>query len=75
MLNTTESLHKRIPPAVVKWLTITEQQRRFDTIPEALNFARQFDEQQRLTHRLRIEFAIGPAMFAEEIDCADIRHE
>ena len=68
MLNTVESIHKRTGPAVVKWFTATEQQRQFDTIPEALNFARQFDEQQRSTLRLRIEFATGPAMFGDEID-------
>jgi hypothetical protein len=66
MLNTTQSLNRRTGPAVVKWTTISEQQRQFDTIPEALNFARQFDEQQRST--LRIEFATGPAMFGDEID-------
>ncbi len=68
MLNTTESLNRRTGPAVVKWTTTSEQQRQFDTIPEALNFARQFDEQQRLTLRLRIEFATGPAMLGDEID-------
>jgi hypothetical protein len=50
----------------VKWFTTSEQQRQFDTIPEALNFARQFNEQQRLT--LRIEFSTGEAMFGPEID-------
>ena len=68
MLNTVESLRRRTGPAVVKWFTSAEQQRRFDTIPVALNFARQFDERQRFSLRLRIEFAIGPAMFSDEID-------
>ena len=66
MLNTVESLRKRTGPAVVKWFTTSEQQRQFETVSEALNFARQFDEQQRLT--LRIEFATGEAMFGPEID-------
>lgn len=66
MLNTVESLRRRTAPAIVKWFTTSEQQRQFDTIPEALNFARQFNGQQRLT--LRIEFATGQAMFGPEID-------
>ena len=66
MLNTVESLLRRTGPAVVKWFTTCDQQRQFDTIPEALSFARQFSEQQRST--LRIEFATGEAMFGSEID-------
>jgi len=66
MLNTVESPLRRTEPAVVKWFTASEQQRQFETIPEALSFARQFNEQQKLT--LRIEFATGEAMFGPEID-------
>lgn len=65
MLHTVESLHRRTGPAIVKWLTNSEQQRQFDTISEALDFARQFGKQQRST--VRIEFATGPAMFGDEI--------
>ena len=56
---------ERTAPAVVKWFTACEQQCQFQTIPEALDFARQFGEQQRST--LRIEFATGEAMFGDEI--------
>jgi hypothetical protein len=49
----------------VKWLTATEYQRQFGTVDEALGFARQFNEQQRLS--LRIEFATGEAMLYPEI--------
>jgi hypothetical protein len=66
MLNTVESIHRRTGPAVVKWCKATEQERQFETILEARNFARQFNEQQRSS--LRIEFATGEAMFGNEID-------
>ena len=71
MLITSEALRRRTGPAVVKWFTTFDQQRQFDSIPEALRFALQFNEQQRPT--LRIEFATGPAMFGDEINAAEIR--
>jgi hypothetical protein len=69
MLNTVESLRRRTGPAVVKWFTASEQQRQFDTIPEALNFAQQFGDQRSALH---IEFATGAVMFRPEIDSADL---
>jgi hypothetical protein len=67
MLNTTDSIRKRTGPVVVKWLTPmgTEQPRQFNNLDEALEFARPFDEQQRLS--LRVEFATGEAMHYDEI--------
>jgi hypothetical protein len=67
MLNTTECILRRIGPVVVKWLTPmgTEQSRQFDNFDEALEFARPFDEQQRLS--LRIVPDTGEAMHCDEI--------
>jgi hypothetical protein len=65
MLTTVESIYRRTEPVTVKWLTATEYQRQFGTVDEALGFARQFNEQQRLS--LRIEFATGEAMLYPEI--------
>ena len=65
MLNMVESIHKRVGPATVKWFTTAEQRRQFDTIVEALSFARRFDLQQKSA--LWIEFAEGETMFGPDI--------
>jgi hypothetical protein len=68
MLNTTESLCKRTGPFDLKWLTPmgTEQSKQFDNLDEALEVARQFNEQQQRLS-LRIEPATGEAMHYDKI--------
>ena len=64
-VNTVASIHYRTGPAVVRWETGVPNQRKFDSIGDAIEFAMQFAEVQRST--LRIDFATGEAAFFPEI--------